>query len=130
MNDYPANWPDIARAVKDAAGWRCLCCGHPHETPTRRVRCDDGCNVKRHGGQLNDGRQRVLTVHHANGNKADCRPQNLLALCQVCHLSVQAWFNPQQLPLLPLPTWLARATKMTKTRGEQSQSLRQEAHML
>lgn len=32
---------------------------------------------------------RVMTVHHATGEKADCRWWNLLALCQRCHLSVQ-----------------------------------------
>ena len=42
---------------------------------------------------------RVLTVHHANGVKSDCRPFNLLALCQKCHLSVQARVNlPQTYP--------------------------------
>jgi hypothetical protein len=33
---------------------------------------------------------RILTVHHANGRKADLRWFNLLALCQRCHLSVQS----------------------------------------
>lgn len=32
---------------------------------------------------------RVLTVHHLNGNKLDCRWWNLAALCQKCHLSIQ-----------------------------------------
>ena len=32
---------------------------------------------------------RVLTVHHLNGNKADCRWWNLAALCQRCHLTIQ-----------------------------------------
>jgi hypothetical protein len=33
---------------------------------------------------------RILTVHHANGNKLDLRWWNLLALCQRDHLSVQS----------------------------------------
>jgi hypothetical protein len=32
---------------------------------------------------------RILTVHHLNGDKTDCRWWNLCALCQRCHLSVQ-----------------------------------------
>jgi hypothetical protein len=32
---------------------------------------------------------RILTVHHLNGVKADCRWWNLVALCQRCHLQIQ-----------------------------------------
>lgn len=32
---------------------------------------------------------RILTVHHFNGVKADCRWWNLGALCQRCHLEIQ-----------------------------------------
>ncbi len=34
-------------------------------------------------------RWRILTVHHLNGVKADCRWWNLAALCQRCHLTIQ-----------------------------------------
>lgn len=33
---------------------------------------------------------RILTVHHLNGVKWDCRWWNLAALCQRCHLTIQA----------------------------------------
>jgi hypothetical protein len=33
---------------------------------------------------------RILTVHHLNEDKGDCRWWNLVALCQRCHLSVQS----------------------------------------
>lgn len=88
-NSYPPEWPDVARAVKEAAGWRCVRCGHPHERPAARIVCDDRCDAVRHPGGLNDGRQRVLTVHHADGNKANLAWWNLLPLCQVCHLQIQ-----------------------------------------
>lgn len=39
---------------------------------------------------------RILTVHHFDGDKANCRWWNLLALCQRCHLKIQARVNPQQ----------------------------------
>ena len=86
MTTYPPNWPAIATQVKDAAGWRCVRCGHPHDRASGHV----------------------LTVHHLNGQKDDCRWWNLVACCQRCHLSVQgrvrmdrpwifehsAWFRP------------------------------------
>jgi len=68
MNDYPPNWQEIAQAVKDAAGWRCVRCGHVHEVSTGYV----------------------LTVHHLDRNPANVQPWNLAALCQRCHLYIQA----------------------------------------
>lgn len=39
---------------------------------------------------------RVLTVHHLNGIKVDCRWWNLVALCQRCHLTIQAKVHMQR----------------------------------
>jgi hypothetical protein len=33
---------------------------------------------------------RILTTHHLDGNKANCRWWNLAPLCQRCHLYIQA----------------------------------------
>lgn len=66
--DYTPDWPEIARSVKDAADWRCVRCRHPHEVETGYV----------------------LTVHHLDMDKGNNRWWNLLALCQRCHLSIQA----------------------------------------
>lgn len=74
MNEYPPDWPAIARAVKEAAGWRCVRCTEAHS------------RVGWH----------VLTVHHLDGDKSNNRWWNLLALCQRCHLSVQARVDPHQ----------------------------------
>jgi hypothetical protein len=55
-----------------------------------------------------EARYRILTTHHLNGDKADCRWWNLVPLCQRCHLLIQskvkmdkpwpwehtAWFQP------------------------------------
>jgi len=67
IGEYPADWPEIAEAVKDAAGWMCIRCGHPHD---------------RESGY-------VLTVHHLDLNKANCDWWNIPALCQRCHLQIQ-----------------------------------------
>lgn len=81
--EYPPDWKGIADRVKDAASWRCVRCDHPHEVETGYV----------------------LTVHHMNGDKADCRWWNLLALCQRCHLVIQAKVNPAQAYLHPHTGW-------------------------
>jgi hypothetical protein len=40
-------------------------------------------------GFVIEARYRILTVHHLDGNKANCRWWNLAALCQRCHLTIQ-----------------------------------------
>lgn len=105
MTDYPADWPHIARAVKEAASWRCVRCGHPHESPAERVACDAGCDATRHPGGLDDGRQRVLTVHHLDGDKGNVVWWNLAALCQVCHLRIQGKVRMARPWLLPHSDW-------------------------
>lgn len=81
---YPADWHDIAERLKKAAAWKC-------------ERCHRGHSVKA---------ARVITVHHLDGNKANCEDYNLAVLCQRCHLSVQNTFDPRQMTFLPPPTWL------------------------
>lgn len=39
---------------------------------------------------------RILTVHHLDGNKANCRWWNLAALCQRCHLTIQGRVRMEQ----------------------------------
>lgn len=53
-----------------------------------------------HSSALYEAKRRVLTVHHLTGSfgneqeaKRDCRWWNLAALCQRCHLSIQARVN-------------------------------------
>ena len=36
-----------------------------------------------------EARYRILTVHHLDGDKRNCRWWNLAALCQRCHLTIQ-----------------------------------------
>lgn len=66
---YPPDWEEIARAVKDEAGWKCEWCGQPHDTSSGRT---------------------ILTVHHLDRNPANCERSNLVALCAVCHLRDEA----------------------------------------
>lgn len=106
---YPPEWPEVANTVKDQANWRCVRCGHPGEYPNMRIACDQQCDLDRHPDvrawmsvQAADNntqvfvfykdrqKQRVLTVHHLDGDKSNLAWWNLVALCQVCHLIIQA----------------------------------------
>lgn len=65
--EYPPDWHEIAARVKDEAGRKCVRCGHGHHVASGHV----------------------LTVHHLDGDKSNCRWWNLAALCQRCHLTIQ-----------------------------------------
>lgn len=75
MNDYPDNWREIATGIKAAAGWRCERCKHPNDAKSGHV----------------------LTVHHLDGDKANCSTWNLAALCQRCHLTIQGRIKMDQM---------------------------------
>lgn len=83
MGGYPVNWPAIAAEIKEQANWHCEHCGHPHDPATYHT----------------------LTVHHLNMVKADCRFENLVALCQCCHLHIQARYVPGQMWITGKPKW-------------------------
>ena len=65
---YPPDWPSISRDVKERAGWICVRCGHEDDIPAGYM----------------------LTVHHLDMIKSNCAWWNLAALCQRCHLVIQA----------------------------------------
>ncbi len=92
---YPDDWDAIAANVKEAAGWVCEHCtvqwgrtalgGHVHEVVTGYV----------------------LTVHHLDGDKSNCADDNLVALCQRCHLHWQKRFVVGQMVMwFARPVWL------------------------
>ena len=68
INEYPPDWPEISARVKENSGWRCVRCDHFHD--------------------IENGY--VLTVHHLDLDKSNCAWWNLAALCQRCHLHIQA----------------------------------------
>lgn len=71
---YPADWSRIARAVKDAADWKCQKCGKQCRRP----------------GEPFDTHKRTLTVAHLNHTPEDVRLENLMAMCAPCHLRYDA----------------------------------------
>ena len=104
--EYPANRDELHDQVRSEAGCRCIRCGHPDDAPAirkdgreARAICDVRCT------HPNDGKMRILTVHHLDGNKSDNRWWNLLALCQSCHLTVQARVIPERPWLFEQTRW-------------------------
>jgi hypothetical protein len=77
---YPADWKDIARAVKIEADWTCEQCGKQCRRPGEPFR----------------SHTHTLTVAHCNHVEADCRPENLAALCAPCHLRYDAPMKAQR----------------------------------
>lgn len=71
---YPSDWKQIAFAVKQSTGWKCQVCGKQCYRPGDKV----------------ENTQNVLTVAHVNHVESDCRPENLVAACSVCHLQYDA----------------------------------------
>jgi len=113
---YPPEWhATIKHTVREQAAYRCARCLHPYRNGEHGsgewTACDRSC---RHGAPIRavadtvEAHWRILTVHHLDGDKANCRWWNLVALCQRCHLTVQgrvvmarvwpwehsAWFRP------------------------------------
>jgi hypothetical protein len=98
LADYPPEWPELKDRVREEAGHRCVRCGHPYRKGEHGSgewsACDYEC---RHDGPFlladDEGtlfaKWRILTVHHLDGDKANCRWWNLAPLCQRCHLQIQ-----------------------------------------
>lgn len=78
---YPKNWDAISKAAKNTAGWRCACRGECGRG-THTGRCP---NV--HGGAAyGTGSKVVLTTAHLDHTPENCAPDNLVPMCQGCHL--------------------------------------------
>jgi 5-methylcytosine-specific restriction endonuclease McrA len=107
---YPKNWPAIRATIRERAGDQCECtgqCGDAHdggrcaapngETITRDPRtparwrshtCGSLCTVEDCGAS-----RVVITVAHVDHDESNNEPGNLLALCQRCHLRMDAADN-------------------------------------
>jgi hypothetical protein len=88
---YPANWPEISHRIRfERAKGRCECtgqCGRPtwHLSPT------DGRCENRHGQPaIVTGSRVILTTAHLDHTPEHCDDDNLLAMCQGCHLHYDA----------------------------------------
>ena len=99
---YPPEWLDgsIQRVMYARANWTCEHCGMEFEPGTTFAKTARNRN----------GQPVILTVHHLDGNPANCSWRNLLACCQRCHLHIQGIWKPGG--ILPqvweknIPAWL------------------------
>ena len=132
---YPANWKKISQHIKDRAGNRCEQCGVANGAYIMRSRIDGARYVVLDEATLGycypDGTllrmseipeeylsdkpdtRVVLTVHHIgidgdSHDKMDCRDENLVALCQRCHLIAD----------LPIHIANSRKTRLEKKRQQ------------
>ena len=88
---YPPDWDKIAKAVKDAVGWRCEACDNPHGPPPY-----------------------ILTVDHVVDHAPEnVERENLAALCQRCHLRRQG--------MRPAPQSKQEALRRLRRRYEEEQ---------
>ena len=76
---YPKDWPQISKAVRAAAGNRCV--GSPAYPDCRAA------NGEPHPVT---GSRVVLTVAHLDHDPSNCELANLKAWCQRCHLTYDA----------------------------------------
>jgi hypothetical protein len=88
---YPANWEEISNYIRFyRAGGRCECTGdcgvrHEDQNEERHARCH-----KRHGTDLTNRRQVILTVAHLCQDPSCIDESHMKAMCQGCHLRYDA----------------------------------------
>ena len=76
---YPPDWPAIATAVKEAAGWACV--GSP---------AFPDCRAKHGEPHPVTGSKVIVTVAHLDHCPENVDPSNLRAWCQRCHNTYDA----------------------------------------
>lgn len=81
-NDYNPDGQQKRREARERAGNKCIRCDSP-SVPGR-----------------------ILTTHHFDGDKSNDAWWNLLALCQICHLQIQAMVDPNQPWMFEHSPWL------------------------
>ena len=86
---YPADWPEISKAIKERAGWRCEClgeCGRGTHAGKGRGAWQGRCPNINGQPAYGTGSVVVLTTAHLDHTPENCDPANLRAMCQGCHL--------------------------------------------
>lgn len=89
--DYPENWKWLSRQIISDARNKCELCYAPNGVYVLRGRSklEQLPWYPDHSEYSKEGFWRtkiILTVHHIDGDKHNSTKQNLIALCQRCHL--------------------------------------------
>lgn len=77
---YPKEWPEISAQIRERAGNRCE--GSPGFY--------EDCRAENGKPHPVTGSIVVLTVAHLDHQPENCAEENLLAMCQRCHLTYDA----------------------------------------
>jgi len=64
---YPTNWNQISKRIKTKAAWRC-----------------EGCKARHRWLGI------IIETHHIDSNPQNIEDDNLIALCERCHLKVRS----------------------------------------
>jgi hypothetical protein len=105
--EYPRLWQRglIQTQVRKRANHQCEECG---------MEFQEGTNLALNHFRKN-GQPFVGTVHHIDGNKANCSMRNLVYLCQACHyrLHLLGWTPGHALPRF----WYGQPPRWVVERG-------------
>ena len=116
--EYPLGWARISTRAKEAADYRCVRCHHPFATAMAAGApklCDGLCDPSKGlhakrgiGSVYHPERLRGINygVHHFDGDKSNPRWWNLMALCNSCHLTIQALVIPERPWLFEHSEWM------------------------
>lgn len=86
---YPDNWPEISDRIRRRSGGRCECKGECRRGHRSRCRAWNGHPHPETRSTV------VLTVAHLDHIPEHCDEDNLVAMCQACHLSHDAEHHAQ-----------------------------------
>jgi hypothetical protein len=115
-SDYPDNWPQIATAIKQAAGYRCDRCGLKCLPPARSYHHLDRSLRQRLSALLGETHAEETSarfhpqVHHVDRNPAHNERANLVCVCAGCHLRLHRHYPK------PTPGQLSLKLKLPKVR--------------
>lgn len=133
---YTEDWAIVSLRVRDEASWRCVRCRHPFDRETGRpLPCAesiiDPCDPRRCKAKRIAARGGLVTahnygIHHFDGDKGNNAWWNLMALCNSCHLYVQASVIPERAFMFHHSEWAivyvcgyyAHAKGIAITRGD------------
>jgi 5-methylcytosine-specific restriction endonuclease McrA len=104
-NNYPPEWQtgEIQARIRERAGYACEICG---------LQFDPVTNIALNAVD-EDGRALVGHVHHLDHNPPNCADDNLIFLCQTCHIRLhgQGWKPGDEMPVgwgNEPPPWVLR----------------------
>lgn len=97
-------WTPCDERCDHLGPWRI---GDYYASRTEQRHVHDGICIQMERGRAEpvEAHWRILTTHHLNGVKHDCRWWNLVALCQRCHLQIQGRVDLNRVYIMEHSEW-------------------------